>query len=576
MNIETIASLFVSRSDAYAVQTDSGSWASLKRPVTSEVLIRHIDGQLTAGIYQLDIKSEVKWVCFDFDDGDAEVDARKLFAHIKTTEYAKAALLEHTGGRGYHVWIFFEDRVSAWHAKKIAENIVERAEVRCEIFPKEGKLAAGGYGHLVRLPQGIHKRTGLRSKLIEPDDLSKLAPVFIEPEEELSRETLKKPASDPCPCWEAMSAGVPKNCRNEVAYALARRLRTTFGFDEELCMKSLIEWNKRNAPPLHESEVAECVHSVYEKEYPNISCAQVKNHSLLSKFCDEGRCSWMARLDRCLSERPRSLLADEAPPKCKLNDESLVTRYWALIVESLGIADLTMLRCNDAIAVERIKSRLKEIEGRELWSEEELMKECGVRYTRTPCNQKLLITHAFFIGRLLILNREHQVVCPQYVWYARFLYADRASVRTSWAGLLMITPRRFEAAGLDDPESVFAGACIIVADGKDIVEVGTNLEERIATMVASQAQAERLLDSDTHIHTQENGEETIHLREASTTKLTKVVATKVSFEVYDCILAIALGRDDSVSSVVRGLLMRALAEDAGNLEGIDSSREGRR
>jgi len=65
--------------------------------------------------------------------------------------------------------------------------------------------------------------------------------------------------------------------------------------------------------------------------------------------------------------------------------------------------------------------------------------------------------------------------------------------------------------------------------------------------------------------------------EVSSTKLTKVVAAKVSSELYERILATAQYDEVTTSCAVRRLLMRALAEDAGNLAVIDSSRErGRR
>ena len=60
------------------------------------------------------------------------------------------------------------------------------------------------------------------------------------------------------------------------------------------------------------------------------------------------------------------------------------------------------------------------------------------------------------------------------------------------------------------------------------------------------------------------------------TKLTKAVATQVSPEVYDGILAKAHCDEVTVSCAVRRLLMRALAEDAGNLAGIDSGEARRR
>lgn len=298
----TIESLFINRRDVYAIQTDNGAWALVGQPLTSDVLYRHMEGSLTAGVYQLDENSEVKWVCLDFDGVNSEQDAGKLFAHIKTTEYAKAALLEHTGGRGFHIWLFFQNRVPAWQAKKVAEKLVEDAGVRCEIFPKQTRLDPGSYGNLVRLPLGIHKKTGLRSKFIEPDDIDKLVPIFIEHEEEAADVRPELQVHEAYPCWQAMLKGVKEGARDIVCFTLARRLRTTQGFDEQLARTTLLEWNKKNEPPMKQKEVVTKVKSAYEKEYPNIGCAQIKSSDVLGQFCDERHCPKFEQSNKVLDE----------------------------------------------------------------------------------------------------------------------------------------------------------------------------------------------------------------------------------------------------------------------------------
>ena len=87
---------------------------------------------------------------------------------------------------------------------------------------------------------------------------------------------------------------------------------------------------------------------------------------------------------------------------------------------------------------------------------------------------------------------------------------------------------------------------------------------------------ESRLSPHTHIHIEANGEEYLCRRDAQARKLTKAVATKVSSEAYAHILSIAHRNAVTASSVVRELIMPALAETAGNLAGIDCSREGRR
>lgn len=59
-------------------------------------------------------------------------------------------------------------------------------------------------------------------------------------------------------------------------------------------------------------------------------------------------------------------------------------------------------------------------------------------------------------------------------------------------------------------------------------------------------------------------------KKASMTRLTKLVATKVSSEVYDAILAIAHCNGVTTSCAVRNLIVRALCEVDGNLIAFDS------
>jgi hypothetical protein len=81
-------------------------------------------------------------------------------------------LIEFSGGKGFHFWFFFELPVEARRAKRALERIV--VEVRgdvssfaFEVFPKQEALSGKGLGNLVKLPLGIHRLTGKRSRLLD-------------------------------------------------------------------------------------------------------------------------------------------------------------------------------------------------------------------------------------------------------------------------------------------------------------------------------------------------------------------------------------------------------------------------
>src|SRR5580704_6124847 len=78
-----------------------------------------------------------------------------------------AALERSRSGRGGHVWLFFEEAVSAAHARKLGSHILtETMERRPDLgldsydrfFPNQDTLPHGGFGNLIALPLQKHRR----------------------------------------------------------------------------------------------------------------------------------------------------------------------------------------------------------------------------------------------------------------------------------------------------------------------------------------------------------------------------------------------------------------------------------
>jgi len=159
---------------------------------------------------------------------------------------------------------------------------------------------------------------------------------------------------------------------------------------------------------------------------------------------------------------------------------SLLSRHHGFVLEALIDVDFKITRYNDTLAIERIKSKLENIRQRSYWTEEGLKDECFVRCEIAPWRQKIVFTHTHFIEELRILNIKLGIICPQLVWYIRVLRMDNGPQKVTWPCLLTITPKRFYAADIGEPENAFPGICLLVADAnRRIVEVETLLEERI-------------------------------------------------------------------------------------------------
>ena len=174
--IKTITTLFINRSDTFAEQSPKGTYTRIQKPLTDKDIQGHLDKKKTIGVYQLNKDNQVKWICFDFDGErlqDQEQFAKNLFLKLKHTHKVETMILEFSGKKGYHVWVFTEP-VDATSAKIWAEEVSQGGNVH-EIFPKQTKIEKEKYGNLVKIPLGIHqvseKETILYNKELEPLNL---------------------------------------------------------------------------------------------------------------------------------------------------------------------------------------------------------------------------------------------------------------------------------------------------------------------------------------------------------------------------------------------------------------------
>jgi hypothetical protein len=137
------------------------------------------------------LDNTVNYIAFDFDVAKFAVakaiSSEKLWNAVMNKVHSAACKLvdvsaaneipiymEDSGFKGRHCWIFCERAVPAGVAKKFADLLVAQilplpSEVTVEVFPKQTSVKRGGLGNLIKLPLGIHKRTGKRSLFIQPD-----------------------------------------------------------------------------------------------------------------------------------------------------------------------------------------------------------------------------------------------------------------------------------------------------------------------------------------------------------------------------------------------------------------------
>jgi len=162
----SLASTFFQRRDMFAKQLEDGSYICIRKPLEISHLVAHLKGDITLGTYVLDSSSQARFIMFDADD---ESQFEQL-VHL-STNLAKIAVptyLEESR-RGGHLWLFFSTPISGKEARRFTRKLIENHHLSgVEIFPKQDKLTTGP-GSLVRVPFGIHRKTGQRYGFITPD-----------------------------------------------------------------------------------------------------------------------------------------------------------------------------------------------------------------------------------------------------------------------------------------------------------------------------------------------------------------------------------------------------------------------
>lgn len=129
----------------------TGRARQVKAPVTDEVLLAHLTGKQPYGVYLL-VEDRICAIAADFDTKDRT--APSDFVN-RAKHYGISAYIERSKSKGYHVWIFFDQRaVPAFKARRVVQHILEEIEQpQTEIFPKQDQLSGDmRYGNFINAP----------------------------------------------------------------------------------------------------------------------------------------------------------------------------------------------------------------------------------------------------------------------------------------------------------------------------------------------------------------------------------------------------------------------------------------
>jgi len=151
-------------------------YSPIDEPPTIEDIEAHINGRQVLGCYTLREDTSVIWVMWDVDTKPFdEKKARNITRAIIDALGNIPCMVEFSGSKGYHVWVFLNEPTLAALVKPLVERVREvigarsSGPVHVECYPKQANFdGIEGYGNLGKLPLGLHPLTNERSRFVNP------------------------------------------------------------------------------------------------------------------------------------------------------------------------------------------------------------------------------------------------------------------------------------------------------------------------------------------------------------------------------------------------------------------------
>jgi hypothetical protein len=150
----------VGRRNDYAVQLPDGRYRRVGTGLTYETLFWHLEGRQTLGTYVISELNHCPFAVFDSDVSTGLLDLAAV--QMNLTINGIPSYLEQSR-RGAHLWVFFSEPivpvlVRAW--------LLPFCPAGIEFYPKQEAASWEHPGSLIRLPLGVHLRSGERYPFI--------------------------------------------------------------------------------------------------------------------------------------------------------------------------------------------------------------------------------------------------------------------------------------------------------------------------------------------------------------------------------------------------------------------------
>jgi hypothetical protein len=157
--IEQYRGLFVGRLSDHSIQLENGLYARVGQPLTPARLAAHLRGDVSLATYLINDQGRCTFVVMDADQDNGlemlyEVQNRLaglgVFAQLEMSR------------RGGHLWVFLSKPVPP---RSVRAWLLPFCPCGVEFYPKQDQTR--GYGSAIRLPFGVHRRSGRRYPFVQ-------------------------------------------------------------------------------------------------------------------------------------------------------------------------------------------------------------------------------------------------------------------------------------------------------------------------------------------------------------------------------------------------------------------------
>ncbi|KPL24871.1 MAG: hypothetical protein AMJ75_02630 [Phycisphaerae bacterium SM1_79] len=317
--IKIFKSLFMGLRNVYGTyETKTGRVRQVKEPVTDEVILAHLTGKQSYGVYLL-VGDRTGAIAVDFDQNEL---CLPISFVAGARRYDMSAYIERSKSKGYHVWVFFENGgVLAAKARLVAQKVLaDMGRPATEVFPKQDALADGvSYGNFIHAPLfGALVPKG-RTVFVDPAEPTNVYPDQWELLGRVQRVSelrldavirscnleLQKPPEDRAktdsrkesdnntspfglpPCARRMLAEGVTSFQRVSCFRLAVHLKR-YGMPYDLALVALKAWARKNRPEdgkrvIIDAEITYQTKCAFESPYRSFGCEE----PAIAAYCDK-------------------------------------------------------------------------------------------------------------------------------------------------------------------------------------------------------------------------------------------------------------------------------------------------